>query len=165
MPNAPAQLRDKEKIWLCITHFEGEWKATQGGSKPVNLPTVFSGIPKSCLKQTNNKPRQSERSSSSARRKSSEEQDKVKSFADFIVNMKKKYPKFHFIEENGSLNMFRTDELGREVINFLQFIEVESPFGFLKLVLAEHKGIEIYKNQLGVPRNSLISKWSLVSAK
>ena len=112
-----------------------------------------------CLKQTNNKPRQSERSSSSARRKSSEEQDKVKSFADFIVNMKKKYPKFHFIEENGSLSMFRTDELGHEVINFLQFIEVESPFGFLKLVLAEHK---VYKNQLGVPRNSLISKWSLV---
>ena len=73
MPNASAQLRDKEKIWLCITHFEGEWKATQGGSKPVNLPTVFSGIPKSCLKQTNNKPRQSERSSSSARRKHSEE--------------------------------------------------------------------------------------------
>ena len=66
MPNAPAQLREKEKIWLCITHFEGEWKATQGGSKPVNLPTVFSGIPKSCLKQTNNKPRQFERSSSSA---------------------------------------------------------------------------------------------------
>ena len=82
LPNDPAQLRSFEKIWLCVAHFEGDWVSKQGGKKPVNPPTIFSGIPKSCLKQTADKPRQSERSSSTARNSFAQEQDKIKSFQE-----------------------------------------------------------------------------------
>ena len=31
MPNIPTKLTTRKKIWICITHFEGEWKSVQGG--------------------------------------------------------------------------------------------------------------------------------------
>ena len=112
-PNDPESQRDKDKIWLCVTHFEGEWISSQGGRKPKNIPTIFPGIPKSCIKQSNSKPRETKRSSSAMRQKNSEENDKIKFFNDFSCTMRKKYPKFQFIQNGEDLRMFRIDEIGR----------------------------------------------------
>ena len=41
--------------------------------------------------------------------------------------------------------MFKTDDIGKSVIRFVQSKEVVSPFGFLKLVCVEKNGVEISK--------------------
>ena len=43
MPNDPKDLASRQKICLCVTHFEGEWRSIQGGRKPVNPPSIFLG--------------------------------------------------------------------------------------------------------------------------
>ena len=70
MPNDPASLL--EEIWVCVTHFEGEWATARGGRRPINPPSIFPGIPKSCLKQVQNKQRPTRCGSAEMRRKSEE---------------------------------------------------------------------------------------------
>ena len=89
MPNMPGMLNSRKKIWICVTHFEGEWKSVQGGRKPINPPSIFPGFPKSCLKQTINKPRTTKKTTADTRKKSSEVNDKIKTFEDFYTNIKK----------------------------------------------------------------------------
>ena len=162
MPNIPTKLRTRKKIWICITHFEGEWKSVQGGRKPVNPPSIFPGVPKSCLKQTKSKPRSTKNTAAESRRKSSEYKDKINTFEEFCMGMKKRYKNFTFVKNGDDFSMFRTDEMGRRVIFFLLFSKISSPCGFLKLVVAESNGLEVSKQYLGVPRNSLVQKWTLL---
>ena len=49
MPNDPKDLASRQKICLCVTHFEGEWRSIQGGRKPVNPPSIFLGEEKNCV--------------------------------------------------------------------------------------------------------------------
>lgn len=160
MSNMPGTLNSREKIWICVTHFEGEWKSVQGGRKPINPPSIFPGVPKSCLKQTINKPRTTKKTTADTRRKSSEVNDKIKTFEEFCTNIKKKYKQYSFVMREREISMFQTDLFGRKVVFFMQFSEVTSPCGFLKLVVAESNGIEVSKQELGVARNSLIQKWT-----
>jgi hypothetical protein len=41
MPNDAESLIKKAEIWVCVTHFEGEWVTIQGGRRPVNPPSIF----------------------------------------------------------------------------------------------------------------------------
>ena len=65
---------------------------------------------------------------------------------------------FTFVNNGTDFMMFRTDEIGRDVLVFIHFCEVESPFGFLKFVSVEHIGLEVPKQILVVSRNSLVLK-------
>ena len=56
--------------------------------------------------------------------------------------------------------MYKTDDLGKTVVFFLHFEEVSSPIGFLKLVTLEKDGIAVPKRIIGVPKNSLVHRWS-----
>ena len=45
--NAGPSLADRHDLFACISHFDCEWVTCRGGNRPVNPPSVFSGIPKS----------------------------------------------------------------------------------------------------------------------
>ena len=60
------------------------------------------------------------------------------------------------------MTMYKTDNLGKSVLYFIQFQEVISPIGFLKVVSVEKNGIEVPKRCLGIPRNSLIHRWTQI---
>ena len=57
MPNEGASLENLKEIWVCRSHFDCEWKKVRGGERPVDPPSIFPGIAKSCFKQTVSKPR------------------------------------------------------------------------------------------------------------
>ena len=80
-------------------------------------------------------------------------QDTTNHRRDKINHFTTHFPLFRFVSDVPDLTMFRTDKMGREV---------DSPFGFLKFVSAEHIGMEVPKQILGLPRNSLVSKWSIM---
>ena len=67
MPNNREQLLKKKEIWVCHTHFEGPWKTV--GKRPVNAPSIFPGVLKSCVKQVQSKRRSTSCTSADARQK------------------------------------------------------------------------------------------------
>ena len=75
MPNNREQLLKKKEIWVYHTHFEGPWKTVQGGKRPVNAPSIFPGVPKSCVKQVQSKRRSTSCTNADARQK--EQQQKT----------------------------------------------------------------------------------------
>ena len=144
MPNDRQELTKKDQIWICRSHFEGEWKSVRGGKRPVNPPSVFHGIPKSCFKQEVSKPRTTKVTSSEQRQKKEqgikEKKDKINNFENFVKCIAKHVDKkFKFTRHGKELTMYMTDTLGKQVIKFLHFREVNSLFGFLHLVSAEKK--------------------------
>ena len=89
MPNARTNLMAKSKIYICATHFEGEWKSIKGGTRPVN-PPIFPGVSKSCLKQVLSKPRITAATALHREIKQKEvkaEMDKIKTFDHFVKNI------------------------------------------------------------------------------
>ena len=88
LPNDSRTLVGRKEIWICVTHFEGEWVTMRGGKRPLNPPSIFPGVTKSCFKQVKYKERQTTCSSAEARRKSqdkaNEQKDKIK---DFLENL------------------------------------------------------------------------------
>ena len=96
LPNDSRTLVGRKEIWICVTHFEGEWVTMRGGKRPlINPPSssIFPGVTKSCLKQVQYKERQTMCSSAETRRKSqdkaNEQKDKIKDFREFGEQMKK----------------------------------------------------------------------------
>ena len=81
LPNDTRTLVGRKEIWINVTHFEGESVTMRGGKRPLNPPSIFPGVTKSCLKQVQYKERQSTCSSAEARRKTQEKQmnKKIKS--------------------------------------------------------------------------------------
>ena len=53
MPNNRKFLEKQEEIHICHHQFDSDLITVQGGGKrPTQSPTIFPGIPKSCLKQS-----------------------------------------------------------------------------------------------------------------
>ena len=52
MPNTPESLMKLKEVWICKKHFDPncEWKTIKGGKLPSMPPSIFDGVPKSCLK-------------------------------------------------------------------------------------------------------------------
>ena len=148
MPNDPEKLKKIEKIWVCVNHFEGPWKKVQGGNNPVNPPTKFELY--------ENSPRSTEnRKLATDRRSKSEEQlDKIKNFETFCTDVKVRNKDFNFVRDGDNFSMYLTDKMGRQVVRFILFskAEIETNFGFLKLVTAEVNGMEVPKQDLGLPK-------------
>ena len=124
-------------------------------------------MPKSCVKQVQSKRRSTSCTSADARQKEQqinnevEVKDKVTSFTSFVCEVKKRYPLFSFSRNGQDFTMYRTDRIGQKVV-FIHFRKVKSKFGVLKYVTAEHNEMEVLKQTLGVPRNRLLQKWSMV---
>ena len=55
LPNDPKTLLKRTE--LCVKHFNCAWKTTQGGKRPAEPPSIFEGVPKSCVKQVKSTPR------------------------------------------------------------------------------------------------------------
>ena len=74
----------------------------------------------------------------------------------FCTNIEMRYNAFRVYRKGN-------DAIGRKVVQFLHFKEVNSPFGFLHLVVAEKDGFQIPKKKFSLQKNSLLHKWSQVA--
>ena len=129
LPNDSRTLVGRKEIWICVTHFEGEWVTMRGEKRPLNPPSSFPGVTKSCLKQVQYKERQTTTcSSAEARRKSqdkaNEQKDKIKDFKEFVEQMKKLYVNFNSVSDANEFSLYQIDKLWRKVILFLHFCEL-----------------------------------------
>ena len=162
-PNEPDSLRSLKNIWACKSHFT-EFTKARGGSRPSGPPTIFPGVPTSCLRQHNEERRKTSTTTAAAREKNEKQnddkKDKIGSYDQFVKTVGKKYKKFTVICEDDDLTLSTTDKLGRNVVQFLHFKHVQSPFGFLYLERVEKEGFEVPKKSLNLQKNSLISRWS-----
>ena len=119
-----------------------------------------------CLKQVTTKQRQTTCTSAEKRNKLDDDkkkrEDKILSFEAFRKELPKKVDnEFVFkISNESEITIYKTDDLGKTVMFFFHFKKVDSPIGFLKVVSVEKEGIEIQKKILGIPKNSLIHRWS-----
>ena len=58
MPNNCKSLEKMKETQICHHHFDCDWITNQGGGKqPTQPPSIFSGIPNSCCKQSSPTPR------------------------------------------------------------------------------------------------------------
>ena len=73
MPNNPQTLIGRKEIWICASHFDCDWVRTRGGKRPAKPPTIFPGVPKSCMKQSKTIPRPTKFATSYARKKMGED--------------------------------------------------------------------------------------------
>ena len=138
----------------------------KGGTRAAGPPTIFPGVPNSCLKQTNCPSRPTKNASSSAReenqRKNEEKKDKIGTFEVFKKEAGKMFKYFNVFHEGDDLTLSLTDKMGRKVKQFLHFKQVKSYFGFLFLERVEKDGIEIPQRNSISKKNSLIIKWSQI---
>ena len=167
MPNDPGSLRERTEIFVCASHFECEWVTVKGGKRPVGPPTNFHGIAKSCQKQSLTYPRPTRKTSAEVRDQLQKEYldkcDKISSFSIFTDKVKSRYTSFCVKNTSGNLTMFKLDDLGRNVTQFIYFKEVESHFGFLNLFQAEKDGYPMPKSNFkNLQKNSLLHRWSQV---
>ena len=150
LPNEPKTLLQRKELWICAKHFSCEWKKTQGGKRPSEPPSIFEGIPKSCMKQTKNTPRTTSATTSESRRQREEQLnnklDQIKDFKHFVDNASNYAESFNFVKSERKLSMFLTDTLGKTVVQFFLLREFSSPFGFLQLVEAQKYGMVVPKN-------------------
>ena len=57
MLNNPQTLIGRKEIWICDSHFDCDWVKTRGGKRPAKPPTIFPGVPKSCMKHSKTIPK------------------------------------------------------------------------------------------------------------
>ena len=82
--------------------------------------------------------------------------DKINDFENVCTNIEIRYNAFRVYRKGNDLTLSMTDAIGREVVQFLHFKEVNSPFGFLHLVVAEKYGFQIPKKKFSLQKNSLL---------
>ena len=101
MPNERASLEKLKEIWICRSHFNCEWKKVPGGERPVEPPSIFPGIPKSCFKQTVSNQLSTTAASSEKRAQIDEERrkirDKINDFDSFRKEICFPYTKYNVI--------------------------------------------------------------------
>lgn len=150
LPNKKGSVTHRKDLFICASHFSCAWQISRGGKRPVGPPTIFPGIPNSCIKRFHAKPRNKNALSQTREKRSQqrqEERNKIGSFSQFVKEIAKRFPQFSVLENGSKVNMFTADDSGRKIDKFLSFQEVESPFGFLFLVRAERNGYEIPKSK------------------
>ena len=165
LPNRKGTVTNRKDLFICASHFNCAWQTCRGGKRPVGPPTVFVGIPKSCIKQSIAMPRNRNALSQTREQRSNQlkkERDTIGNFKVFEQEIGKRFPQFSIRRHANNVNMFIADESGRNIQQFLSFCEVQSPFGFLFLVRAEKNGYVIPKSNFTLQKNSLVSKWSQI---
>ena len=164
MPNKPHTLTNRKDIRICAKHFDCPWKSVSGGKYPTSPPSVFPGVPKSCFRQTLTTPRKTQSATSDARDKLQQERlekaDKIQDFHDFTENLKKHMKGYNFIHNSDDLIAYMTDTMGRKIIHHIQFRNIQSDFGFLKLMCVKKDGYEVNNSVFGIQKDGYIHKWS-----
>ena len=87
IPNERKTLEELREIWVCATHFNCEWKKVRGGKSPSAPPCVFSGMPKSCLKQASSHTRSTSATSEKRAQNDAERAEifnRIKDFKSFL---------------------------------------------------------------------------------
>lgn len=167
MPNAGPSLVGRRNLYICATHFDCEWITYRGGRRPVVPPSIFPGIPKSCLKQSQAKKRATSRTSSTARQQQEAErqlqENNMKDFVSFTRELPRRYPQYIVKFEKDEVYMSLLNDTGSQVTQFLHFRKIESPFGFLYLDTVEKNGYQIPKHHFTLNKNSRLNKWSQLS--
>ena len=168
MPNDRGQLEKLAAIHVCKHHFDCEWYTVQGGGeRPTQPPSIFPGVPKSCLKQTATKNRSTTAGTAEARsalkEKDDNEKDRITDFDKFCSGISKRHAVYRVIRDGDDLYLSLTDLIGQKVLQFVHFRKVVSDFGFLFLERAERNGVQLPKKLFPLQKNSLLSKWSQVS--
>ena len=163
LPNAGESLVNRSDLYVCASHFDCKWIVSRGGKRPVDPPSVFSGVPRSCLKQTKVTKRSILCTSSTARELKENErlmqENNMKDFASFLQQLPRRYPLYSIKNHGDDVYMSKLDANGRHVIEFLWFQKIDSPFGFLHLVCAEENGFQIQKHNFVLNKNSRVNKW------
>ena len=108
MPNDRVQLEKLATINVCRTHFDCEWYTVQGGGvRPTLPPSIFPGVPKSCVKQTVSKTRSTKAGTAKARsaktKKTVEDNDRITDFETFCYGISKRHPKYRVIRDGENL--------------------------------------------------------------
>ena len=84
--------------------------------------------------------------------------DKINDFENFCTNIEIRYNAFRVHRKGNDLTLSMTDAIGRKVMQFLHFKEVNSPFGLLHLVVTEKDDFQIPKKKFSLQKNSLMHK-------
>ena len=168
LPNERKELERLKEIHVCKSHFNCEWYRVQGGGeRPMDPPTIFPGVAKSCLKQTKSQSRRTTSATVEARsektKKIEEDNDKIKTFETFADDIAKRHKHYIVIRDKDNLYLSLSDNKGQKILQFIHFKKVTSSFGFLFLALAERDGFQISKKLFPLQKNSLVSKWSQVT--
>ena len=72
MPNARSGLTGSRELFVCASHFDCEWVVYRGGRCPAAPPSVFPGVAKSVLKQSQPKKRMTSLTSSASQQQQQE---------------------------------------------------------------------------------------------
>ena len=125
MPNERKTLEELKEIWVCATHFNCEWKKVRGGKRPTAPPCVFSGMPKSRLKQASSHARSTSATSEKRAQNDAERAElfnRIKDFKSFCKEIGDRYRQFNVIYNDGDdLYLSMTDPTGQKVIRFVHF--------------------------------------------
>ena len=89
-----------------------------------------------------------------------EKLDQINDFKCFVDNVAGHAESFRCVKSGGKLSMFLTDPLGKTVVQFFLFQEINPPFGFLQLAEAQKNGVDVPKNVFNLQTNNLFRKWS-----
>lgn len=162
MPNDRSSLLQLKQIYACVHHFDCDWVTVKCGKRPSQPPSIFPGVPQSCLKQVSSTP--SNTSSSAEARARNEELrtnalDKIGDFDSFCYTViQQRFSQNHLIILDGDVYISKTDTQGRSVVQFLHLHHGISPIGFLFLKCVEKNGKEIPKSYFSVIPKSYFSK-------
>jgi len=122
MPNAGSSLTGRRDLYVCASHFDCEWVVSRGGRRPTDPPSIFPGVAKSCLKQSQPKKRTTLLTSSAARQREEiqrqMQENNMTNFETFIQQLPKRYP--HFIINNDGDEVYMTllNDTASKVIQF-----------------------------------------------
>ena len=84
-------------------------------------------------------------------------------FVSFLDKLPSRYPQFIIKSSGDDVFMSMLNDTGSQVMQFLWFRKIESPFGFLHLVSVHKDGYEISKNHFTLNKNSRLHTWSQLS--
>jgi hypothetical protein len=95
LPNTKGSVTHRKDLFICASHFSCAWQICRGGKRPVGPPTVFSGIPKSCIKRVVAKPRNKNALSQIREKRTQERQEERNKIASFAIFTKEIGERFH----------------------------------------------------------------------
>ena len=112
MPNERSSLSQLSEIHVCKSRFTCDWVTAHGRKRPSAPPSIFPGVPKSCLKQVSSQLHKTNATRDdrvSKLRCRSELEDKIEDFASFSCDVQKHYPKFRVIHSGEDLYLSMTN--------------------------------------------------------
>lgn len=133
-----SSLTGRRELFVCASHFDCVWVISRGGRRPAAPSSVFSSIPKSCLKQSHSQPKKRVTlliSSTAWQQQEKERQmqdNSMNDFAAFLHQLPKRYTHISVKNDRDEV-LSQLNSTASKVSQILWFRKIESPFGFLYL--------------------------------